>query len=176
MGECTNLIHLSKTDTRHWESIMSLDHKESFIVDRENPVYRGINGSVYSKDMTQLFYVPKTIMGIYVIPETVQIIGKSAFRSCQIQNIIFSKRIKSIASFAFQDSAIETIDLFNTSNLGDFLFWGCEKLLRIRFPQIEDIYGNLFFRCHKLQCIEIWENTKLETIPEGVQIKTYKGE
>lgn len=105
----------------------------------ENPYYSSIEGCLYNKDKTILYYVRKdltsytipdtvktigdyafsncTVLETVVIPDSVEIIGNYAFQKCQsLKNILIPRNVKEIGANAFIDSGLENAIFYSPNN------------------------------------------------------------
>lgn len=84
--DCVNLtsIYLPKT-VSNIDFFFSPKFYATINIDPENPYYTSTDGVVYNKDISQLFYCPKTKAGEFVIPPTVTQIRGAAI--CNNKNI-----------------------------------------------------------------------------------------
>lgn len=89
-----------------WETISIVFYGcgalERMIVDEENAVYSSINGILYSKDKSELLYVPNAIREV-TLPDETTVIGREAFRESSITTFTIPKQITEIGDFAFFD-------------------------------------------------------------------------
>ena len=85
---------------------------ERFDIHEDNPYYVSVDGVLYDKHMTTLIKYPagKTD-DIFLVPDSVRIIGEIAFRSSSVNKISFSKdsHIHTISRWAFDRSKITEI-------------------------------------------------------------------
>lgn len=79
------------------EKLVSID------VDENNPNYKSIDGNLYSKDeKTFIQYAMGKENVPFYIPDTVTIIGDSAFRGCRsLKNVIIPASVENVQAFAF---------------------------------------------------------------------------
>ncbi len=87
-------------------------------------------------------YVPSTLGGYPVTT-----IGNSAFKDCNISQILFPRSITSIDSYAFQNCVkLTSIDLpDNLISMGGLVFDGCTRLKEILIPRyVTTMYGYLY--------------------------------
>ena len=80
-----------------------LESNTNFVYDR---------GCLYSSDMRSLIWDPYTLMNIN-IPNTVEVIEKSAFGYCHLKNLIIPKSVKKIKEEAFLRCDVENINICN---------------------------------------------------------------
>jgi hypothetical protein len=110
-------------------------------VDESHPSYTSINGAVYDKTLTTLHFVPRTMQGAFVIPDTVTRIEGSAFEDCT-----------KLTSITIPDSVTEINTNFTT----------CTSLIAINVgennPNFSSIDGVLFNK----------DGTVLHKVPSGM--------
>ena len=81
---CTDLtsIVIPNSVTKIGDWAFSDSGIKKIIVAEDNPNYRVIEGVMYLKDKTKLLFVPNTIDGHFIIPNSVTEIGNGAFSGC----------------------------------------------------------------------------------------------
>lgn len=116
-------------------------------VSPDNPVYASEDGIMFNKEKTELLHFPaKKYVESYSIPKKVVKIGKFAFESNQLNEVIFHDKLL-------------TID--------DYAFFLCEKLAKADVPNSVEFVGeSAFSRCYNLKEAHIPE--KLTAIPPGL--------
>ena len=85
------------------DNLYSNPKLHSITVSEDNQTYKSVGGILYSKDMTQLYAIPR-VPGVthFVIPETVQILGDNSMReNTQITEITLPNNLKSVGSYTF---------------------------------------------------------------------------
>ena len=153
-------------------------------VDPNNPVYRSINGILYSKDGEKLISVPANYEEEeFIVPEMVEIIGERAFRYNQkIKRVILPNGVTTICKNAFEGCyKLESINLENVKDLGESAFESCEKLKRVDLS-VAEIPRVAFGYCSRLRQVnlkntkEIWTRAfcgcgiKKLILPDGLKI------
>jgi hypothetical protein len=104
-----------------------------------NPNYSSEAGVLFDKNKTTLILCPQGKTGYYTIPDSVTIIGKSAFEDC-----------KSLTSIIIPDSV--TI-------IANCVFDGCKSLTSVTIPDsVTDIGIRAFRRCRSLTSVIIPES------------------
>lgn len=163
-------IPMSALDT---EKLLSVN------VAAENSAYSSADGVFFNKDKTTLILFPRAKSGTYVVPDSVKVIGPSAFRSCSLTGISIPNGLEKIKSNAFEvarisslaipdsvtvieESAFMNCDLTsltlsaNLTNIGQYLFYGCNKLENIVIPaSVTSIERYAFSYCSKLKSLVI---------------------
>jgi len=95
-----------------------------------------------------------------VIPEGVEVIGRSAFYVCsKVRQIIIPPTVKEIRSCAFKESGIESIIIPDcVSDLGQEAFEDCQRLKSVILGNgISRIESYTFRRCQSLEHLELPE-------------------
>lgn len=125
----------------------------AYEVSPDNPVYSSEDGIMFNKDKTELLHFPaKKQVESFSIPEKVEKIGKFAFESNQLNEVIFHDKLLSIDDYAF------------------FL---CEKLEKADVPNSVEFVGeSAFSRCYNLKEAHLPE--KLTAISPGLFEYGYK--
>ena len=103
------------------------------------------------------------------IPESVESIGKSAFRFCaELTTISIPEGIQSINELTFCYSGLVSISLPQSlKSVGEKAFYGCSKLTEITIPKnVFLIRSSAFEDCSNLRVVNLPE--KLNTISESV--------
>ena len=125
----------------------------AYEVSPDNPVYSSEDGILFNKDKTELLHFPaKKQVESFSIPEKVEKIGKFAFESNQLNEVIFHDKLLSIDDYAF------------------FL---CEQLAKADVPNSVEFVGeSAFSRCYNLKEAHLPE--KLTAISPGLFEYGYK--
>lgn len=125
----------------------------AYEVSPDNPVYSSEDGIMFNKAKTELLHFPaKKQVESYSIPKTVEKIGKFAFESNQLNEVIFHDKLL-------------TID--------DYAFFLCEKLAKADVPNSVEFVGeSAFSRCYNLTEAHLPE--KLTAISPGLFEYGYK--
>ena len=136
----------------------------AFFVADGNSVYASdSNGALFNADRTELLRVPGSYKGAYQIPETVAVIGESAFYDCyDLTAVTIPDGVGSIGGHAFSGcydlTAVTIPD--SVSTVGDYAFYGCSSLSVVTIPDgVGSIGDCTFFDCYNLTAV---------TIPDGV--------
>ncbi len=129
-----------------------------------NTVYSSQDDVLFNKDKTEIIKYPKGKLNTsYEIPDSVTIIGDSAFSGCStLTSIIIPDSVTSIRDSAFGgcSSLTEITIPDNVTSISEGTFTWCESLTEIIIPNsITSIGAYAFFRCSSL--------TKI-TIPDSV--------
>lgn len=116
-----------------------------------SPEYLYENDALYNKDRTELIFYSKTNPHkIFVVPDGVKKIGRSAFFGCSaIEKVIFPESVTSIERSAFANC----LNLANVSipesmvSLGEWAFVDCKRLEKIILPEKTMIEKHTFLNC-----------------------------
>lgn len=135
----------------------------AYEMDEKNPYYTVIDGVIYSKDLKTLVAFPSAYpQKLFVVPETTQIIGDSAFMDSKIDSVVLPLGLTTIEGWAFQGSSIKSIDLPDTiTSLGELSFRFCTELEHVRLSNgLTEIPRQTFSSCTKLKKLVIPSNVK----------------
>ena len=173
-------------NNRHQTTFRHCLRLERIEVEKENPVYKSINGMLFNKEGTKLICVPKGMRGALQIPKGVAEIENEVFRDCTgLISIIIPKSVSEIEYRMFCGcSGLTRITLpKSVIKIGWSAFEGCTELKSITIPEsVTEIERATFFGCTGLTSITIPESiTKIGryafwgcrglksiTIPKGV--------
>ena len=149
---------------------------EEINVADDNPVYKSVNGVVYSKDLTKIvvfpagspissFKAPETVKEIcknafqgcnnlkeVILPEGCERIEEYAFDSCENLQHINLNRVKEIEEHAFQECKnLKTIELDSVNEINEWTFSGCWNLRSASFGKVASIKEAAFSQCSKIE-------------------------
>ena len=129
-------IHIPSTVTTIAKSVYEDDtNTVSFTVDENNPVYKSIDGNLYSKDgKTLVRYAHKKADKQFTIPDGVTSIGDYAFYKCaSLTEIIIPDSVKDIGFNAFNGcTGLTSITIPNSvTSIGKYAFGSCPKLAEV---------------------------------------------
>ena len=121
---CTNLTSIaipsSVTSVEVFEGCTNLT---SITVDTDNANYSSIDGVLFNKDKTTLFFFPRGKGGSYTIPTSVTSIDSNAFAGCtNLTSIAIPSSVTSIGGRAFKDSSLTTVTIANGQVISDITF------------------------------------------------------
>ena len=85
------------------EAFVNLRALEKFVVDEKNESFCAVDGILYTKDMKTLLCCPKAYKENkeFTVPESVEVISRSAFSDCKFEKIFLPEGLKRIESMAF---------------------------------------------------------------------------
>ena len=92
------------------------------------------------------------------IPDTVNIIGESAFESCdKLKKVLLPNNLRKIEKNAFYHCPFEEIDLPNNlEEISYMAFTGCDKLKSIIIPEsVKKLDTAVFYDCKSMRSVEI---------------------
>lgn len=84
---------------------------EEFTVDADNVFFTVSEGLLYSKDMTRLYWVPKTEITHYTLPEGLKRIEPHAFPQLGVETVDLPQTLEEIGAGAFAYSGLTSISL-----------------------------------------------------------------
>lgn len=135
----------------------------TYVVDSNNPYFTVVDGVVYSKDITKLVAFPSAYPNKhFVVPQSVRIIGCSAFMNSQIDTIELPVGLTTIEASAFECCAIRSIELPNSvTYIGVYAFQFCHKLEELKLSNcVSKIREQTFSSCPNLKTLEIPSSVK----------------
>lgn len=107
---------------------------ECINVEENNLVYTSVDGVLFTKDMTTVVGYPVAKAGEeYNLPETVRVIGNSAFRNNKnLKTVNLNSALENIGTYTFESSNIESIKITeNVTTIGFSVFYNCKKLEKV---------------------------------------------
>lgn len=162
----TNL-QLPKTVTTIGSGIFSLcSSLQQIFVDEENPKFQSYDGIMYTKNPTEIYFVPRAIWGDVELLEGITKIPSSAFQNCAgLTSITLPESVLTIEDGAFADCGNLT-DVFlneNLTTIGEYAFSKCYDLSMIKIPTtVKTIKSCAFVNCTSLYYVLLYEG--IETI------------
>ena len=151
----------------------NISYLERVNVAENNEVFSSDNGVLYSKTNgvpTSLCLVPKAFYGDLVLPKTLNVIGKAAFKynknitsvsfvdnmsACEMEGdkIVYKGGLLEVGDEAFYYcSKLQNVSLPNLSNISNCLFYYCEALTSFTVPNtVTSIGKQAFYSCKKLK-------------------------
>ncbi len=136
------------------------DSIEKIIVDEKNPFLKSIDGVLYDKAETILYYFPTAKeIDKYVIPDTVTRIEQYAFYGFKGSEIVIPANVDYIGTRAFYQTSITTVTIpANVKVLGAHTFSYSASLAKVLFAEgstIEIIGDYCFYSCESLASIDL---------------------
>lgn len=136
----------------------------SFTVDENNKYFCSIDGSLFSKDKTELVhYATGRKTTSYTIPDTVTKICDAAFyQAVNLSSIIIPDSVTEIGSQAFNYSTITKLEIPDSvTELGGWSFSYCDNLKSVKLSnKLKEIKSITFCPCPALTSL---------TIPDSVE-------
>ena len=146
-------------------------------IDKNNPNFKLIDGSVYTYDGKKLIhYNYNNTQEKFIIPDGVVEIGPYAFYEHRyLQKINFPKSLRKINEYAFE--YVQLLDEVNFNEgleeIGVGAFTGSSNILKLILPSsLQKIEKAAFMYCRGLEKIEIPDNIKI--LDEHVLLGCYK--
>lgn len=103
--------------------------------------------------------IPKKVHG-----KEVTGIGDSCFKGTAIERVTIPGHIRSIGNYAFAEckklTSVTFLDRTINVTIGDFAFYGCDKLKKIDLPITKTIGASAFESCTALTSVDIKEGTE----------------
>jgi hypothetical protein len=129
-------------------------------VDENNPNYSSLNGVLYDKAKTQLFYCPPTTTGDFAIPSTVKSIEVDAFFNCVgLTSITLPSQLQAINDWAFENcTGLNTISIpESVQTISSQAFYNCTNLDSIYsysvLPVDLSMTNDVFYNVDKANCV-----------------------
>ncbi len=135
----------------------------NYAVDGSNPVYRSIDGVLYSRDGKTLFNFPAGRTGSYTVPAGTTAIAASAFQDASLSGITLPASVTFLGDGAF--SGCSNLGVFDipegVTEVGNSLLSGCERLTFVTIPASVNRIGPFAFQ----GCVRLGPGLLL---PEGL--------
>ena len=132
---------------------------ENIFVDENNPVYKSVDGNLYSKDgKTLIRYAKAKKNTLFDIPNGVVEIGDFAFfGSKNLVSVTIPESVTKIGEWAFALGGLKIANVPNkVKTIGDYAFDGCENLEQVYIPAgVTYIGENAFDCCRNLQSVYV---------------------
>lgn len=134
---------------------------KEFIVDAENATYSSRGNILYDRAQTKIIYVPRTIEGTLILPDTLTEIGTGVFDGCSglIGALKIPDNVTKIGDSAFSGCGglTELIIGQNVKKIGFYAFYGCTGLMgELRIPDsVTFIDSGAFQDCTGLTSVKI---------------------
>ncbi len=107
--------------------------KGNINVSADNVNYSSIDGVVFTKNKKTLVCFPGGRTGSYIVPDSVETIGQSAFSVAELSEIILGKDVKNINRIAFEYYCGSIFIYSAIENIGENAFWPMEGELDVFF-------------------------------------------
>ena len=135
-------------------------------VAQENPYFcSDESGTLYSKDKSEILYVPGSFAGDYVVPDGTTQIGPDFFEGCEgLISVTIPEGVTSIGHYAFHGCRnLERVTIAESvSEIDAYAFEGCNKLKAVNIPeQVTHIRWGLFSRCESLTQLPIHDKVTI---------------
>ena len=173
-GEPTgNLVAVYKVDTTPFESILSFQYVDDWILDERceyyivtgtvDPNYEGLIAipSMYNglpvKKIRDYAFSGRAITGLE-LSEGLKLIDYGAFEGCtNITSLEIPDSVFDISYGAFQNTGIESLDLGNgIYRIGDNAFSSCLNLTSVAIPDsVQQMYSAVFQNCESLNTVTL---------------------
>ena len=142
-------------------------------VSTENSYFSSLDGVLYNKEKTELICYPAGRSETsYTIPNSVKVIGDSAFFWCNsLSSITIPNSVKSIGNSAFSGCGrLSSITIpKSVTSIGDYAFYYCSRLTTVTIPNnVTSIGSYAFNSCSKLSevyyygTVDEWNSISIE--------------
>ena len=162
-------------------------------VSPQNSRFCTVDNVLFNKQKTVLIRVPVVKSGLFKIPDGVTEIqpyafsecdkivevqfpkslvriGEAAFRNCRtLSKAEPTASIQSIGKSAFAGTWLVIVDVSGVKQLGEETFAGCEKLIEVKLPMLEQLPASIFENCSSLPAIQLPKALK------GIGKNAFKG-
>ena len=137
------------------EALAGMNDLESIVVNEENPVYRSVDGVLFSKDGTELILYPAKRALSYRIPDGVNRIGARAFEGSIIRSVMLNNDLAYIGDAAFAETKIAAVRFPDgLIGIGDYAYAGTE-ISTLKFPaSLTSIGKGAFSSCKNVSWIK----------------------
>ncbi len=156
-------ISVPESVTEIWERAFAAYSLSSIDVDTANPVYRTIDGMLFSKDTATIIECPIGKGGAITLPQNTRHIAPCAFIYCQsVTGIALPQGLQSIGYWAFlYNSSLNNVVIpSSVTQIDDNVFGGCEALTSLTLAEgnmhymmdglmLYTINGDTLLSCHK---------------------------
>lgn len=167
-SECTYLGYVSipKSVTEIGKNVFrSCDCLDTISVDVENPSYKSIDGSLYTKDGSVLMhYATHKNDKSFSVPKGVTKIESSAFYGGKhLESVKLPKSLMEIEEYAFSACySLKSIEMPESiASIGNSAFYSCSALETIRIPKRVEVIGKHAFEyCEALKNISVAEDSE----------------
>ena len=164
----------------YYYAIYNCRSLENVYVSEENPVFKSVDGNIFSKDGRALYYyaIGKKDSS-FTIPKGVTTIMNDAFLcGWQLKEIIIPNYVTYIGAYAFRDcTSLKSIVVpEGITFLGQSTFRGCTSMKSVTLPESLVELGNyVFSECESLEELVVpnnvkkmgaicWTNSSLKTV------------
>ena len=124
------------------------------------------DGLIFGPEKNSILFAPLTFEGEYVIPNSVETIGASAFRGCNaLTSVTIGNSVTSIGNEAFRgcSALTEVIIPGSVTSIGDNAFNGCSSLTEVTIPgSVTSIGDEAFYSCSDLRSVSLLYGDKIK--------------
>lgn len=158
---CSNLTAISIPAATDSIGVAAFVASSAFItVSPENPNYSGLDGVLYDKNKTNLYFCPPSATGDFTVPSTVTNIAVDAFYNCSgLTSVELPAGLTSLEDWVFENcTGLSTLSLPSSLTLiGSYAFYNCSGLNSISAhnPAPVDLSSktDVFFGIDSANCI-----------------------
>lgn len=128
----------------------SVSSIKGYYVNDTHPIYKSVDGLLYSKDETSLYAFPLGIRGSYSVKDGVKVIKEGAFKTSNIESVALPESVETIEKSAFELSKrLRTINIpSKITEISESCFDTCSVLKNITFNEgLTKINYRAFWQC-----------------------------
>ena len=167
--DCTGLTRLELPASVQYignNAFIGCENLTRINVAQENPYFcSDESGTLYSKDKSEILYVPSGFAGDYVVPDGTTQIGPDFFEGCDgLTSVTMPEGVTEIGHYAFHNCKnLERVTIAESvSEIDAYAFEGCNKLKTVNIPeQVTHIRWGLFRDCESLQQLPVHDKVTI---------------
>ena len=145
---------------------------ERFLVAEDHPVWAGVDGILFTRDMTRLVRFPGGRGGAYALPAGILSIAAESFYDCtHLTAVVFSSSLLRIEDFAFSGcSGLVSVAIPDSVvMIGEYAFNGCESMTGVEIGEgVAEIGEGAFGACSALERIGVSAGNPAYLSEDGV--------
>ncbi|MDE6697493.1 MAG: leucine-rich repeat domain-containing protein, partial [Muribaculaceae bacterium] len=123
--------------------------ERTYISDYDPETAFAEDGWIWDSEKSAVYFAPANLEGEYTLPESVILIGESAFDSCNyLTSIKMGNSVKEISDYAFYNcTGLGSVELPNSvTKIGKEAFYNCTRLDSVELPNsVKEIGEYAFF-------------------------------
>ena len=134
-------------DFFYWEHSCHFNDAIEHIDIENSTLYSCSDGIIYNKDSTRLVFYPRgKVTDTFILPSSVQVIGRNALCRCHIRHLIIPDTVQIIEESAAWDSRIKHLEIgAGVEKISNNAFSGCGDMKTIVFHEGLQVIGEKAF-------------------------------